>query len=355
MPAGTTVAISAYNNATTRQNLFNQTDLIVSARTGRFGHTLLVGTEFGRQETDNFRQTGFFSTLGANVTTFNAPLSAPTISLPVEFRQNATDADNHGVTTIAAAYAQDQIALSKHVEAVVGLRFDSFNANVTNNRTATDFASNDGLLSPRVGLIYKPIVPLSRVWQLQPDLPAARRRTAVVAVAHESGARSRRVPQLRSRREVGCRFRPSHSRRRCTVSIVATSSCPIPTIRRSRSWLTRSERKGLELGLNGNITRGVEHGGRLRLPGRRDYALDFRDGTGGSGAGPAAEALDFAVEQVRLHASRGRRAGRDLPQRRVHLDGQPVVLPGWTRVDAAVYYNLTSTDPRAGQHRESVR
>ena len=32
--AATTVAISAYNNATTRQNLFNQTDLIVSAQTG---------------------------------------------------------------------------------------------------------------------------------------------------------------------------------------------------------------------------------------------------------------------------------------------------------------------------------
>ena len=59
--AGTTVAISAYNNATTRQNLFNQTDFIVSARTGRFSHTLLVGTEFGRQETANFRNTGFFS------------------------------------------------------------------------------------------------------------------------------------------------------------------------------------------------------------------------------------------------------------------------------------------------------
>ena len=59
------------------------------------------------------------------------------------------------------AYAQDQIALSQRVEAVVGLRFDSFNADVTNNRTATDFTSDDGLLSPRVGLIYKPILPLS--------------------------------------------------------------------------------------------------------------------------------------------------------------------------------------------------
>ena len=133
--AGTTVAISAYNNATTRDNVFNQTDLIVSTQTGRFGHTLLLGSEFGRQSTDNFRETGFFSSLGANVTSFNAPLSDPTISMPLDFRQNATDADNSGVATVAAVYAQDQIALSDRVEAVVGLRFDSFKSDVTNNRT----------------------------------------------------------------------------------------------------------------------------------------------------------------------------------------------------------------------------
>ena len=159
--AATTVAVSAYNNATARQNLFSQTDLTVSTQTGRIGHTFLIGAEFGRQATSNFRQTGFFSSLGATVTTFNAPVAAPTISLPLEFRQNATDADNEGVTTIAAIYAQDQVSLSRHIDAVVGLRFDSFRANVTNNRTGTDFSSDDGLVSPRLGLIYKPMVPLS--------------------------------------------------------------------------------------------------------------------------------------------------------------------------------------------------
>ena len=101
--AGTTVAISAYNNATTRQNLFNQTDLIVSAQTGRFRHTLLARCRVRSSGDVNFRKTGFFSSLGANVTTFNAPLAEPTISLPMAFRQNATDADNQGVTTVASA------------------------------------------------------------------------------------------------------------------------------------------------------------------------------------------------------------------------------------------------------------
>ena len=155
--AGTTVAISAYNNAT------HAAERLQPDRPHRLGadrrvrHTLLVGTEFGRQDTDQLPQHGLLHRASARTsTTFNAPLGAPTISLPLTFRQNATDADNQSVATVAAAYAQDQIALTSHLEAVVGLRFDSFDADVTNNRTATDFSSHDGLLSPRVGLVYKP-------------------------------------------------------------------------------------------------------------------------------------------------------------------------------------------------------
>jgi catecholate siderophore receptor len=122
---------------------------------------LLFGTELGRQASDNFRQTGYFTTVGPAVTSVMAPLSDPTISLPLEFRQSATDADNHGVATVAAAYAQDQVLLSEQVQAVIGLRFDSFGMDFTNNRTATAFTSDDGLVSPRLGLIYKPVEPVS--------------------------------------------------------------------------------------------------------------------------------------------------------------------------------------------------
>jgi len=54
---GTTFAMTAYNNATQRQNVFNQTDLITTAMTGSVKHTLLFGAEFGQQLTDNLRNT----------------------------------------------------------------------------------------------------------------------------------------------------------------------------------------------------------------------------------------------------------------------------------------------------------
>lgn len=153
-----TVAISAYNNEQLRENLFNQTDLEFAFETGSVGHRMLAGLELGEQVTDNFRETGFFND---TATTFQAPLSDPTISVPVTFRQSATDADNHGRATIAAAYLQDQIALSPRFEAVLGLRFDRFDVNFRNNRTGQRFESQDDLLSPRAGLIFKPAEPVS--------------------------------------------------------------------------------------------------------------------------------------------------------------------------------------------------
>jgi catecholate siderophore receptor len=82
------LTVTSYNNATRRTNFFNQTDVTYAAATGSVGHTLLAGSEFGRQGTNNFRNTGFFDN---TATTLLVPFSAPTIRTPVTFRQSASD------------------------------------------------------------------------------------------------------------------------------------------------------------------------------------------------------------------------------------------------------------------------
>src|SRR5262249_38088329 len=150
----TQVGMSAYNNATTRTNLFNQTDLTSVVSTGRLRHTLLAGGEIGRQITDNFRNTGYFNN---TTTSILVPFPNPIVTTPVTFRQSATDADNHVRTRVSAAYAQDQLELSRHVQVVAGLRFDRFDLQYHNNRTGETLARPDNLLSPRAGVVYKPI------------------------------------------------------------------------------------------------------------------------------------------------------------------------------------------------------
>jgi catecholate siderophore receptor len=155
---GSTVALTAYNNATRRQNLFNQTDLVTTATTGDIRHTFLLGAEFGRQVTDNFRQTGFFNN---SSTTLLVPYSNTVTAVPVTYRQNATDADNHLHANVAAAFAQDQIELSQHVQLIGGVRFDRFDLRYRNNRNTDNLRRTDNLVSPRVGVVLKPATSLS--------------------------------------------------------------------------------------------------------------------------------------------------------------------------------------------------
>ena len=163
---GTIVQIQAYNNATERQNLINQTDLNAEFATGGIGHTLLAGAEFGRQETDNLRLEGFFPVPGNpnGVQTIFATVAQPRISRPdLLFRPIASSGDNVGSVDIAAAYLQDQIRLSPRLQFVLGIRFEHIVTEVTDRRTVgfpagqqRDFRTVDNLWSPRAGLIFKP-------------------------------------------------------------------------------------------------------------------------------------------------------------------------------------------------------
>ena len=154
----TLVTLTAYNNDTYRRNLFSQTDVTYARATGPLEHTFLAGVELGHQDTDNFRNTGFFNN---DVTSIRVPVANPTIDTPATFRQNATDADNHVVANVAAVFAQDQVEVSRHLHVIGGVRFDRFDLHYHNNRNGDDLTRVDNLVAPRAGIVYKPIPPVS--------------------------------------------------------------------------------------------------------------------------------------------------------------------------------------------------
>ena len=158
--AGDQVSISAYNNATERLNLFNQTDVTLDVTTGGIRHTLLVGAEIGRQSTDTRRLTGYFDNTATSVT---APVSHPTISRPVTFRASATDANNTVENTVASLYVQDQLELTRHLQVIAGMRLERFDLEFHDRREGrrTPLARLDVLPSPRLGIVVKPIETLS--------------------------------------------------------------------------------------------------------------------------------------------------------------------------------------------------
>jgi len=153
---GSLVAISAYNNQTDRTNVFNQTDVLFDVVQGNSTHRILIGAEFGRQDTQNFRETGYFGASNSTVSSVWVDINNPRPTQPVYFRQSASDADNSGVADIAALYLQDQWHLGEHWQIIAGLRYDRFNMDFSNRRNGSRITTQDSQWSPRAGAIYQP-------------------------------------------------------------------------------------------------------------------------------------------------------------------------------------------------------
>jgi len=155
--AGDQVTLGAYNNRTQRRNLFSQTDLFWNNRLAGIDQTILVGFEIGQQKSRNLRKSGIFAP-GQNP----VDLDDPTVDADVTFANAGSDADNRARVTIASIYVQDQIRISPTLEIVAGLRFDSFKLRVDDfHGVGAEFSRSDELFSPRLGLIVKPMPNLS--------------------------------------------------------------------------------------------------------------------------------------------------------------------------------------------------
>ena len=333
--AKTLVTITAYNNATERRNLFSQTDLTYTASTGRIKHTLVGGTELGRQLTDNFRNTGFFNNTSTSI---QAPFDNPTISTPVTFRQSATDADNHLKTNLAAAYVQDQMELSRYVQVVVGLRYDYFDLRFHNNRNGDNLRRIDNLVSPRVGVVIKPVTALSLYGSHSVSyLPSSGDQFSSLTTITQQVK-----PEKFSNYEVGLKWdvRRYLSLTSALYRLNRTNTRSIDPNNPAAIIQTGSQRtNGFEAGLSGSVTRDWS------IAGGYSYQNAFIT------SATAAAVAGKQVGQVPHHTlslwnkyqiNRRLGAGLGIISRSdafVAVDNT-VILPGYTRADAAVYYSF---------------
>jgi catecholate siderophore receptor len=337
--SATRVALSGYSNGTDRRNLFNQTDVIATARTGRVGHTMLVGMEAGRQATDNLRQTAYFTSIGPTTTSIEVPVDNPTTSLPVTFRPSATDASNHGVATVVAFYAQDQIAITERAQAVVGLRYDRFALDFVNRRNGAGLGSTDNLVSPRLGVIYKPIDPMSvYASYTRSYLPRAGEQLTSLSLTNQAFE-----PENSRNYEAGVKWdvRPGLSFTTAVYRLIHGNVVVPDAFNPGVSHLVDAERvSGVETELTGRLTD--------RLSVVTGYAYQNAKITRSiSSSVPAGARLG----QVPAHSfslwsrydiSSAWGAGLGVISRSdsfIATDNS-VVLPGFTRTDAAVFYSI---------------
>lgn len=143
-----TVALSAYADATARENVLVQSNLVWSVTTGDVSHKILFGLEYGDQDSANQRRNGVLSNATFNL----ANPVFPSVTFP------ALSRDTVSTVNTFSFYVQDQISLGERFEIVAGLRFDRFDIDGTDLQPDPDrpFARADDKISPRLGLIFKP-------------------------------------------------------------------------------------------------------------------------------------------------------------------------------------------------------
>jgi catecholate siderophore receptor len=266
------------------------------------------------------------------------------------------------MSSTAALYVQDQIAFSKQWKVLAGLRYDTFKVGFDDRRTLVppvDLARTDRGFSPRLGLIWEPGTSSTYYASYSyAMLPSGEQLSLAPTI-------SDLAPEKAINLEVGGRW---DLRSNLTLSAalfrldrtdvrVADPANPGFFIKTGKQ---RTE--GYELGLQGVITPVWSvYGGFAHLNGTA--LTPISSGTTATVATiiPAGSKIGLVPENTfslwnKFDRNRGLGAGLGLIYQSAYFTSfnNTVTVPGFTRVDAALYYTLANGRSRISLNVENV-
>lgn len=249
-PSDTAFNRAAYQHTTNRENIFNQTDFVYKNWTGPLYHTVAFGTEFGRQQGIDLRNTGFFPN-GTNTIVAN-PYS-PTYFGALSFAHLSTDNNSTYRLYVDSGYARDTVEIGRYLQLIGGARFDRFDFSVFNYNTYTNLSRTDDKISPHAAIIVKPVDNMSIYTAYMVSyLPASGDQFATL-----SNGTVLLQPQKFENKEVGFKWNvmPSLQYTAAVYELLRTN-VPITDPNNPGFFLLSGQHRirGFESGLNGYIT-----------------------------------------------------------------------------------------------------
>ncbi|HMA99076.1 MAG TPA: TonB-dependent siderophore receptor [Wenzhouxiangella sp.] len=164
------VTLDGYVDTTDRQNLILSGNLIGSLFTGSVEHTLIAGAEYIDTESDQDRFNAFWNTTEDDNEIFRIErpldlingrgINASGVPTANSFTADLNDDTRVGID-VFSAYIQDEIQINDKLDLILGARFDSFDIDVFNVATNERRSRKDEEVTPRGGLIFKPFEEIS--------------------------------------------------------------------------------------------------------------------------------------------------------------------------------------------------
>ena len=329
-PTGT-VPLSAYTDSADRQNLLVQGNLVWETRAGGVDHIIMFGLEYADQDSANQRRNGVLSSASLDLT--NSVF--PTVTFPSLGRDTVSNVRS------ASAYVQDQISLGERFEVVAGLRYDRFEITGLDFMASPDrsFARTDEKVSPRLGLIYKPQPDVSIYGSYSRSfLPRSGDQFLTLSVTQQN-----LEPEEFNNHEVGAKWdiRPDLN---ITAAVFrldrtnATTPDPLNPTVTINVGATRTE--GFELALTGRVMPDWQVSGGYswqdaRLQGNESVRL---------GQTPKQQVSVWNRYDISRRLGLGLGVIHQSSQfAAIRTSATTTRLPGFTRVDAAVFYRVSDT------------
>lgn len=351
-PGTGTFSAAGYIDDTQRQNFFNQTDAAFTVNTGTVAHKLVTGVEIGRQDTASFRNDARFTAAttctSAETTQTGVPAASPT-AIATGF--DCFNRRNHSIVDVASVYLQDTLLFSPKWQAILGVRhdrfatdFNTFNAAGNVSSRLNDVASE---LAPRAALIFKPVEAVTTYLSYSKTF-VPRAGDQLGSLALNTGFQK---PEGFQNREAGFKWDVSdrlavngaiYRLERSNVAIRDTAN---PN---TNSLIVDGQLvKGAELSVAGRLTRAWSMVGGYAFT-DSSYPATVTNPANGNTVAAAGNTVaqtprhTFSLwNRYDLNDTWGAGIGFISRSSMFALDDNTVKLPGYGRVDAAVFYNAS--------------
>lgn len=338
------VTLDGYRDTTQRENLLLQFNVIGQFEATGFEHTVLVGAEYGQQDTENARLDNFFTATSDDQQSFlfSDPLVIPEFTLTAPVRDRASD------VTFTSAFVQDEIKLTDNWILVAGLRYDSFDIDVVDTIEVNDGAddgnngflsSDDTEVSPRVGLIYKPSEDVSIYASYSKSfLPRSGDQFLTLSLTSQA-----LEAEEFENREVGVKWNISDalSLTAAYFEVGRENGAAVNPDDPETAVLTGTETTGFEVQLVGNITEAWQiTAGYSNLDGNQTR-VSGNGGFDGQELAQLPEHMYTVWSKYTLNDDWSAGLGFIYQSEQYASLSNNVELPDFARVDAAVYYNYS--------------
>ena len=332
---GDTFTADGYLDPTERNNLIISGNIVNEFQTGSAKHTLLVGAEIIDTENENYRYNTFFITTEDDNEVFN-------ITRPINFGVNAAGVRTYNDFTadlksstqsdieVTSIYIQDQIDVTDNLKVLLGGRLDNFDITVRDIKNGTSESREDEEFSPRAGLIYKPQENISLyVSYAESFLPRSGEQFKKL-----DASAARLDPDVYESTEVGIKWDISPG-----LSFTASYFDSEQTIATrdsdtgENSEIVGLQVDGIELELKGQVTE------KLSL------AIGYSDLDGETAKGGEPREIPEYTASLWATYEVSDRFGLGLGitsqgESNIKNDKPGLILPDYTRVDFAAYYDL---------------